>query len=425
MLMQFTVANYRSIKDPVTLSLVASSDSEHPGNCMVAEDGAGLRLLKSAAIYGANAAGKSNLVKALAFMRSFVLGSSREGQRGTAIGVVPFRLEAEAAAEPSEFEVMLAVGGRRYVYGFTADGERVHEECLTEVARKPRTLFSRTPDGRIRFGEHWRGGRKTLEGLTRPNALFLSVAGQFNNETVTPVLDWFLSGLHVVPDGLSPTPRARLANRTTAEGASFAARLSSLAQVADLAIDRIELVSDEYDVDGSEDRTISRRELLEVREASPAPWGEWVSVPAFRAIHVTEEGTEVTLDLTEESAGTQRIVELADPWFQVIDAGGTLLVDEIERSLHPLLARYLIQVMHDSAAGQLVFTTHNTELLDLKLLRRDQVWFVEKDRAAASHLRSLWDYHALKGENVRRGYLEGRYGATPIIGGDDPWSPGR
>lgn len=425
MLIQFTVANYRSIKDPVTLSLVASSDSEHPGNCMVADDATDLRLLKSAAIYGANAAGKSNLVKALALMRSFVLGSSREGQRGDPIPVVPFRLDPMCIDQPSEFEVVLAVGGRRFVYGFTADRERVHEEWLTEVVRKPRMLFSRTPDGRIRFGEHWRGGRKTLEAQTRPNALFLSVAGQLNNDTVAPVLDWFRWGLHVVPDGLSPTPRARLANRTTGEGAPFAARLSSLVQVADLAIDRIELVSDESGGEGGEDGTITRRQLLEVRETSRGPRGGWVSVPAFRAIHVTEEGAEITIDLSEESAGTQRIVELADPWFQVIDAGGTLLVDEIERSLHPSLARYLVQAVQGSSAAQLVFTTHNTEFLDLTLLRRDQVWLVEKDRTAATHLRSLWDFHALKGENVRRGYLKGRYGATPIIGGDDPWSPER
>jgi AAA15 family ATPase/GTPase len=414
MLIEFRVANYLSFRDSATLSLVASKDTAHPGNTVVADGFEDLPLLKVAAVYGANASGKSNLLKALRFMQTFVTNSSKHGQEGDPIGVVPFKLDAELAGNPSEFEVVLALGGERYVYGFSADGTRVHEEWLTVAPphRKARTLFRRTSDGEIAFGDTWQGERVRLQKLTRANALFLSVAMQFNNASVKPVFDWFQVRLSAAEPWAEDQLEGTL--WLLAEHPPFAEYLDRFVRAADLGIDRF---------------TVSRvpvtqrpfwsslPEAVRVKWLADVPSGVTPTEPVARTIHRSSSGTGVPFDPAEESAGTQRLIGLAAPWFLAAAAKHCLLVDELETHLHPAMTRFLVNVLQESAGAQLIFTTHDCSLLDAGLFRRDQIWFTEKDPdTGATKLYSLYDYRVRKDENFRNGYLSGRYGAIPFVG---------
>ncbi len=418
MLLEFSVTNYRSINKRVTLSLVASKDETHAENTFPVEGGADLSLLKSVAIYGANASGKSNLLRALSFMMRFVRTSASEGQRGDPIDVEPFKLDPETAKQPSEFELAFILDGERYVYGFMADQERVYEEWLTAARKKPRVLFRRSSDGDFYFGPSWRGARRKLAAMTRPNALFLSVAVQFANTTAEPVFDWFRDSLRAISDEPETESEMLFTINMFAQDEDFPKHLARFIKDADIGIDRF----------GLERVPLSER-LLELPERLRKPFlsglpqeHQDILQDAYdhdvKSFHTSTDGSEVVFDLRrDESAGTVRLFALAGPFLHVLSKGCVLLVDDIASKLHPLLTRFLIDEIHRASTGsQLIFTTHDCSLLDSGLFRRDQIWFTEKDRPGATDLYSIWDYKPRKDENFRTGYLQGRYGAIPFVG---------
>lgn len=423
MLLQFSVANFRSFHDRRTLNLVASNDQTHSDNTFAVPEQSKLRLLKCAGVYGPNASGKSNLIKALAFMRRFVIESATKYQSGDAIPVAAFKLSEDTAPKPSEFEIVFISEGNRYVYGFTADSERVHREWLT-VARtaKPSLLFQRmlTDAGETdyRFGGSWKGGSEHLKRQTRGNALFLSVAVQYNNPTAQPVFDWFRSQLRGISDQPSEE-KAYTIQEIEKESTSKNVVLAAM-QIADLGIDdlRVESVpladSPLWAKLGDEER----KKLL-----SQIPPDREVHLRRVKTGHRMIDHPEalVWLDLdTEESGGTDRFFSLLGPWLYMLKQGCTLFIDEFGTRLHPLLTRMLVGMCQDtrikSRKHQLIFTTHDSSLLNAELFRRDQIWFTEKDPNQATDLYSLWDYRVRKDENFESGYLKGRYGAVPFIG---------
>ena len=421
MLLEFSVANYLSFRERVTLSLVASKDTEHPENTFPLSGKSDLSLLKSVGIYGANASGKSNLMNALRFMTRFVLTSASEMQRGDVIEVVPFKLDPKTISEPSEFELVFVAGEERYVYGFTADSKQVHEEWLTATRmtaarRKPRVLFERSPGTEMHFGDSWRGDRLKLQKVTRPNALFLSVAVQFGNPIAEPVFDYFKNTIGTISDRPETTFEKLYTAYRLATDEAFAEYIQRFMKVGDLSIERFsveEVPLPETEMWANLSDKVRQSILADLPDEQKA------TVRVIKSLHRTSEGSEVAFDLDkEESAGTRRLFALAGPWFQVLDEGLVLLVDELDVHLHPLMTRFLLKLVH-SAEGtpQLIFTTHDSSVLDANLFRRDQIWFVEKDEFEATKLYSLWDYKSRKDENFGKGYLDGRYGATPIIGG--------
>jgi hypothetical protein len=377
-------------------------------------------------LYGANAAGKTNLLEAFATMNDLVVRSATMMQRGDLLRAEPFKLDPRAAQQPSEFEVVLLTDQQRYIYGFRFGRERVHEEWLsaarlTGERSQPRMLFERRSDGAIAFGDSWRGERARLTDRVRDNALFLSVAVQFNNETVMPVFDWFRTKLWwYFPAYPEPAALYQTARRV-AEDAAFAERLGRLARMADLGVASLELRGLPVAPSGTaeEQAYLDQISLDDVRETLSEGYERAPSGRLSLLLHRrTADGGDASFDLPrEESAGTRRLFALADAWPPILDEERTLLVDELESSLHPLLGRHLLAMLH-SAPGraQLVFTTHDANLLDSGLFRRDQVWFCEKNADGATELYSLWDFRPRKGENLRKGYLGGRYGAVPFLG---------
>ena len=419
MLVEFRVGNYRSFREEQTLSLVASKDTELNDNCV---DQGKLRLLKATGIYGPNASGKSNLIKALNTMRDIIRKPAKPGGK---LPVTPFKLDDKYNKKPSSFEVTFYHGEIRYQYGFTATSERIHEEWLIAYPKGvPQTWYTRKFNKLStlwKFGSFLKGEKEGLRNKTRDNVLFLSVGAQWNNQQLTTVYEWFSERVQIIlPSMRSPEITIKMlmsVEKDEKSKKSYHTYMNKLMNCADLGICGIKLKKKEIDFKKVEFPSDMPEEY---RNKILRDFKGKIEV-AFE--HKTEPtGKNVFFSPLEESDGTLRFFELAGLWFLTIVKGMTLFVDELEASLHPHLVRELINVIQKSKVNkteaQLIFATHDTTLLDPELFRRDQIWFTEKDKGGGTQLYSMSDYKERKprkGEAMQKGYLAGRYGAIPIL----------
>jgi AAA15 family ATPase/GTPase len=414
MLLDFRVKNFRSLRDEQTLSLVAAKDkSLQELNTMPSGIKAAPTLLRSVAIYGPNAGGKSNLIKALQYMRAVVAESASVMQPGQTFNVQPFRLDALSVAQPTEFDISFVLDGVRHQYGFELTAQRVTREyLLVYKAFKPQQWFERHYDAAsgkdvYDFGVGLKGPKSVWEGATRPNALFLSMAVQLNSEQLQPVFAWFVNQLAIFNE---ITPLGQHFSVDMLRKPEGKRAICDFLTSADISISDIEVVTRKVSgqavhFDMAAGKTEVRNEEQEVNEL------------LFH--HVTEQGKAV-FSLGDESMGTRNLLFLTGPVLDILNKGMVLVVDELDSSLHPLLVRRLVELFQNPVVNkkgaQLIFTTHDTSLLDPDLFRRDQIWFVVKDRDQASKLYPLSDFSPRKNEALERGYLVGRYGALPFLG---------
>lgn len=412
MLVEFTVKNYRSIRDEARLSmeathLVGMNAGVDEATTFIAPDGT--RLLRSAVIYGANASGKSNVVRALRTFFAFARGSTA-GDAGTPIPVDPFRLDERTAAAPTEMEVTLLVGRTAYRYGFKATVDEVVEEWLYHrPGKRESRLFHRVGRDITMIAKFTEGER--LEPKTRKNALFLTVCAQFDGPVATAVL----SGMDSALDMLDLSRGGELGAAITAMLVQQPAVRGLLAN-SDLGIHDFRARSGagvEPEAMLSEEGTL--RWVGEVAKSG------LVVDTTHRARGLDGEIKPVTFRLDREgSDGTRRLFELAGTLLFDLDAGHTCVIDELESRLHPALTRKIVELFHSAETNpknaQLIFATHDTHLLDPGLFRRDQVWFTEKGEDGATELYSLAEVKGVReNEAYEKAYLSGRYGATPIL----------
>ena len=414
MLVEFRVKNFRSLRDEQVLSLVASKDKTlHDTHTLSTGLRAAPHLLKSAAVYGANAGGKSNLIKAMQYMRGVVLESATIIQPGQTFAVQPFRLDDRSAGQPTEFEVTFVLGGVRYQYGFAMTPQRiVGEHLLVYKAFKPQRWFERYFDREsgkdmYEFGPGLKGAKSLWEGATRPNALFLSMAVQLNSEALRPVFDWISMGLVIFNEQAQLSPQTSIQMLKHAEGRK---QICEFLTAADISIADIDVVTRKVPGQAVHFDLVAGKTEVHTEE---------VEEHQLRFSHITEHGRAV-FDLMDESNGTRNLLFLSGPVLDILSKGLTLVIDELDTSLHTLLVRELVRLFHrpevNSGGAQLIFTTHDTSLLDAPdLFRRDQVWFVEKDKEQASTLMALSEFSPRKNEALERGYLMGRYGGVPFL----------
>lgn len=434
MIIQFTVGNYRSFHEPVTLSMLAANISSKDKRLddtnvfSVAKDISLLKsakdisLLKSAAVYGANASGKSNLVHALRFMREFVLRSSKDMQSGEPIEVERFRLSEETRDQPSCFEIVFLAEGTQYRYGFEVNTRRVVAEWLFHVPKtREARLFERHLDEmEISDVFEMSGVFKEGKGLperTRENALFLSVVAQFNGKISRRILRWFrnlgiISGLH---------DRGYLSY-------TFDCLIDGEHKHREKIIQLIERLDLGFDAMQPETVPVNPDQLPpdmpeKLREAllSLESFEERIKTIHRRYNQTGQVVAREQFDLHDhESEGTKKIVALAGPLIDTLETGKPLIIDELDARLHPLITGEIIKLFNDTTTNprnaQLIFMTHDTNLLDKKLLRRDQIWFTEKDRMGATHLYSLVEYKVRNDASFESDYIRGKYGAIPFIG---------
>lgn len=423
MLVEFRVGNYRSFHHPQTLSLAAGRDLAHPGNLIACGKD---NLLKAAAVFGANASGKSNLIKAFGFMRSFVRDSATRMNVGDKIPVVPFRLTDDSLHEPSLFEVILVLDKVRYQYGFTASLQRVHDEWLIAYPKgRPRRWFERrfdpqTQETRWAFRGDLAKQGDSIRDKTRDNGLILSRGAELNVDLLIPIFLWFRDSLRVM--NLSDFPTVQHVSQKTAkrfqEDTGFRQRALRILQDADLGIKHIRVVDRQV---GPDDLPKGLSEFLpeEVKRELFEVLGRRVE-----SVHSVAGATrEAVFNFEEaESLGTQRLFALTGPWLAAMRSAITVVVDELDCSMHPLLVRSLIALFQspewNPKGAQLIFATHDSTLMTQSLFRRDQIWLVEKSTSEASQLFSLYDFKhkPRKGEALEKGYLAGRYGAVPTLG---------
>lgn len=428
MLVEFSVGNYRSFKQKVTLSMVAANISSKPEsldreNVFSVEPG--VKLLTSAAVYGANASGKSNLIKALAFMRNFVRFSSRESQIEETIPVEPFRLSTETESQPSFFEIVFLTNQTQYRYGFTVNNQRIVEEWLYRLGKaREMKLFHRDENGISISSRNFPEG-KMRETLTRPNALFLSVVAQFNGTTATTLLEWF-KRLNV-NTGIDDRGFF-LFSVANFENSSYREDIERFIKRLDIGIESF--VPERQPVALPSNMPEQFAELMANLQKLQEKVGnsERITIKTF---HRRFDGSgqpqdDVSFDLDKhESDGTQRLFALASPLLGALYKGEVIIIDEMDARIHPNLVTELVRLFNSEATNpnhaQLIFTTHDTNLLSADLFRRDQVWFVEKSRHGASDLYSLVEYR-VDSKRVRndasfeKDYVMGRYGAIPFIG---------
>lgn len=416
MLLEFTVENFLSYKEATTFSMVAAkSPKELQGN-MFAPELPGMKnvkLLKSAGIYGANASGKTNLIEAVHFLCALVEDSAVRKKPGEEVGVAPFALAPSCRERPSRFEVQFAQDRVPHIYEFAATAERVEYERLEAFPKgKPRLIFERKRDGEDYtwdFGSHV-SGAKALTERTRANALFLSVAAQFDLDEVKPAYRWLIdTGQHLVSGKLSTIATTMYLLKDP----SLRPRFLKMLQEADLGV--VELAFDKKEMPDLEF-------LEEMPEEDKRRFMDHVGdvlTTEVRLVHQAQGQEPVKLDFHTESRGTQRLFSLLGLLHDVFTRGLCLCMDEIGASMHPMMTRALVRMFHDPKVNprgaQLIFTTHDTTLLSRDLLRRDQVWFTEKGLDGATTLYPLTDYSPRKGEALERGYLAGRYGAIPML----------
>lgn len=412
MLIEFEVKNWRSIKETQTLSLVMDKGGELvESNSFDSAAPATTRLLRSSAIYGPNAAGKSNFINAMQTMRKIVVESASKGQRGDLVPVIPFLLDSDTEKAPTEFEVILVADGVRYQYGFSATTERITEEWLLAYpVGRPQRWFGRAWDSEKQtydweMGNALSGQKQLWQDSTRENALFLSTAVQLNSQQLQPVYDWFKKTLHM--GGMSSSFTASLCK----DGEQKKKVLEFL-RAADFDIHDVVVESEKISIKHLPEEMpdgVKTSLLAEIKDA------EFFDV---KTVHKSSQGRLITFDFEDESDGTQKFFAFAGPWLDTLKNGYVLFVDELHDNLHPKLVQFLVELFHSNETNpnnaQLIFTTHETSILDQDVFRRDQIWFCEKDNEQATLLYPLTKFSPRKGrENLEASYLAGRYGALP------------
>ncbi|OGQ84739.1 MAG: hypothetical protein A2289_23040 [Deltaproteobacteria bacterium RIFOXYA12_FULL_58_15] len=441
MLVEFRVENHRSICDEQALTMEAGRVG-HPGDLRPRKVvGYPRQLLPVAALYGANASGKSNVLSALGFMRDAVIDSHRSWPPEGGVPREAFAWGGRTRA-PSMFEATFLVEDVRYQYGFLVDQVRVLEEWLFAWPKGRRQTWLEREADKFSFGGHLGGENRVIEQVTRSNALFLSTAAQHQHEKILPIYGWFRQ-LHTVrvegykeryADAMPAAVAASMFAAATAAAAALAGSSNGMVRVLDLipthgkrgGVRDDALALDATDADKlrrlmkAADVGISDFRIDEVRHGNGG--NEKDAQRIFMRHHIGNG--EAWLPLEQESAGTKTLFRLGPSVIAALARGSLLVIDELEASLHPLVAAQLVSQFNDPHTNphnaQLVFTTHDTNLLGTTyrepMLRRDQIWLTEKGPAGATTLYPLTNYKPRKAENLERGYLQGRYGAIPFLG---------
>ncbi len=446
MLIQFIVENFYSFREETVFNLIAGDEPRHEDHIQRITQPS-VDLLKVSAIYGANASGKSNLINSIEFARDLILYGTRGDET---ISTHPFRLDADAADRPSRFQFLIYHDGRIFDYGFALDSSGIHEEWLfVKSNRNFKKMFERitTKNGKNRysFGPSLvrRSSKKKfdrynfeMEG-TRANQLFLTEAFNRNIPEIVPVMQWFKYSLVI----LSPNSRYSALELRAEQDKKFNGYICELLKLADTGIETISTTVEALDMDrqfpdipankkqqiidklnqldkldkkgilifdGRNQYTISRKED-----------GQSVLVK-LKMCHRGAEDQLIDFQIEEESEGTQRLIHLAPAFADLWENEKVYLIDELDRRLHPNLTISLIELYlqgHIKKENrQLILITHEANLLDLRLFRKDEIWFVEKDRDGASHLFSLAEFKVRPDLDIQNGYLKGRFGAIPFLG---------
>jgi hypothetical protein len=433
MLIEFTVENYLSFKEQNIFSMIATKDKSLNEKQTI-EINSKNRILKNVAIYGANASGKSNLLKAIQFMKMFVINSSKESQQGDAIEVEAFKFNTMTEKKASSFEVVFFHNETIYRYGFEVIRDKVISEWLfARYSIRESQLFVRNGQ-EIIIGDKFREGKK-YQVSVRENALFLSVCAQFNGTISSEVMEWFRN-MHVISSLENDYVSVAFEILENKDG-NFDVQKESLISLItgiDVGIQDVVISENEFSNIESLFKNLPKKLAEEIKEQIKIR-AEAESDDKKSEFKVVSQGINTVhkrfnenkkfvsneiCDFDIESKGTKKIFELAGPIIDTMFNGGILFIDELQNSLHATLVLGLINFFINSKLNnraQFIFTTHDVNILSANILRRDEFWFVEKNEFGESEITCLVDFeeHVRKDAHLEKDYLKGRYGAIPYL----------
>ena len=417
MLLQFSVENFRSIKNKAVLSLEASRDNEHPDHVAVLGDN---RILRTISLFGANAAGKSNVFSALTAAIRLIRYSNNLQMNQPIPMIVPFRFSHETQEKPSSFEFVFVEKGKKYVYGFSATYQQIVREYLYVYnTARASTIFERDVANEQEY--HFTNARirKELEPIivrNTKNKLFPSTATLWNARSTEDSFLWF-SKIDTYPnnfEALIPKDVPMLEDDTGHELKKF---IIDILKESDISISDYIFSSKETPIQKGADKFPEGPQGMVPRQILK----EFTIETRHRVICEDNKTEEFTLDLHDESKGTQNLFMLSPVLYEAFKQGKVICVDEFDASLHPLLVTYLVGLFNNprinTGNAQLIISVHSTILLSHRISRDDEIYFVEKERdTGASEVYSLDEFSPRKQLNVRKAYLLGRFGAVPEIG---------
>lgn len=417
MLLRLCVTNYRSFRDATEFSMVATRFSDEP-TLRHAAPGTEHGALPVMALFGANASGKSNLVRALLQLRSEVVNSFTKREPDAHLPHKPFQLDKDSAAAPTTLSVDFVAREVRYEFGVCFDSKRVIEEWLYAwpEGRRQAWYYRNADEAKpYKFGAHFKGQKKLIAELTRPNSLFLSAGAQHNHEQLLPVYRWFSELQNT--EALRPLGFPVFSRDSPLLETRHRDAVRTLLAQADLGV---------VDFRSSEDSSFANafqkladqgvfpediRETLEKKLRDDPPL-------AIELAHQGTDGAPHFFPPDLESHGTSLLLSHCEVVLDVLASGATLVVDELDASLHPRLSAAIVGLFTNPESNprgaQLIFTTHDESLIPH--LRRDEVVFSEKDATGASSLVPLSDFETRKRDDIRQGYADGRFGGVPMLG---------
>lgn len=425
MLIEFKFGNYRSFRDEAILSMEATGLGRLKSSLISYNS---LNLLPAVAIYGKNGGGKSNVIRAFWLAVQFIKNAQRTQHEDAEIPVRPFLLNDYSKDTPTFFEFTYVLDNVKYIYGFSATKEKVFSEYLYHAPKGQKaTVFART-NQKFTFTEE-KAKRKLISEAVAPNQLFFSVACTMNDAACVSAMKWFREYVFFSRD-YTDIPKQLL---SYSNDKNMLAAISDYAKAADLGIEKMEFeFKDEeiHDLETITDMPENMKSALSafmqtLKENSSSSEislqkSEVKATSYHKGVNKDGEKVSFALELSDESDGTRKLMSIAPAIESVLNKGGLVLVDELEKELHPMLVNYIVAKFQSKNANpnaaQIVFTTHNTELLNMELLRKDQLYFADKSRKdGASELYSISDFSTKTADNIRKGYLAGKYGATPDI----------
>ena len=435
-LLSFTVRNVRSYWEEVKLSLLGTrlSEAEVVRELTIAGSPSPVSVLPVAGIFGANASGKSTILRAMADMRMVVLSSFRRADQETKLPRHSFLLRSESPERPSSFAIDLILDGARWQYGFELNDHQVLDEYAYYYPKGRQALvFRRNQDDRAPgFGPAFRSSGRALGRLVRKNALLLSVAGAVADGSdderpgiatlLGPLFNWFRSNLGLMESDNRGARITYTAKRL--EAPKDEARIIALLQAADLGITKIERLPIDPEFAEPLERALRILNGLE-EESRPGQEMRFLPDDLVRLHHMGAEGS-IPIDTEHESQGTLAWVGMLGPMLDSIRRGSALLVDELDGSLHPHLVQRFIQLFQsrrtNPRCAQLIFNAHDPTILGdtvQRSLGRDQIWLTEKNADGATTLYSMAEFGPKGEEALGRRYLQGRYGGVPMLNAAD------
>lgn len=426
MLIEFRFKNYRSFRDEAVLSMEAVGLSSFKKSLIEQNK---MKLLPGAAIYGKNGGGKSNVIRAFWLGVQFIRNAQRIQHEKASMPVVPFLLDDYSANNPTEFAFDYIADGIKYWYSFEATKEKIIRESLYHAPKGQKALVFSREQQKFNFTED-KARRKLISETVAENQLFFSVACTMNDAVCTKAMKWFREDIFFSRD-YTDIPQQLL---EYSGDSNMLNAISEYAKAADFGIEEMQFEIENKEIDGAIDFPENIPEGMKsaltsfiqiLSETSNNSEGKLkMSQVKAQSKHkgILENGEAglFKLELEDESDGTRKLMSLAPAIESVLKKGGVLLVDEIERELHPMLVNFIVakfQSKNSNPNGaQIIFTTHNTELMNLELLRKDQIYFADKNRNdGSSELYSVTDFMTKTADNIRKGYLAGKYGATPDL----------